>query len=43
MAKNAQISEVTKPLYKILSYIKLFKTLAPGEKTAFIAQVPMEH
>lgn len=37
------MAELVKPMKSLLAYIKQFKKLSPGEKIAFMAQVPDEH
>jgi hypothetical protein len=36
------MEEMAKPLQGLLQYLKIFKRLSPGERQAFLAQVPLE-
>ena len=37
---SGTLAEMSKPILSLLQYIKVFKRLSPGERTAFMATVP---
>lgn len=39
---SGTLAEMSKPILSLLQYIKVFKRLSPGERTAYMATVP-EH
>lgn len=36
------LAKTAKPLYDMLEYLKVYKTLSEGERIAFISQIPAE-